>query len=331
MPEEGIVLEFEQPLLEIELQIRQLESDPAGASAQELKELQSRYRTLRRQVYEGLSPWQRVQVARHPKRPYTRDYVGTIFQEFTELCGDRAFSDDKAMLTGLAFFDDIPVAVVGHQKGRTLEESMAQNFGMPHPEGYRKALRIMELADRMNMPIVSFIDTPGAYPGIEAEERGQAEAIARNLCRMASLEVPVVVCVIGEGGSGGALGIGVGNRVLMMENAWYSVISPEGCAAILFHDATRAPEAAEALKLTAKDLKSQGVIDEIVSEPAGGAHRYPEESAANLKAAIKKHLTDLLKLSPEELVEDRYEKFRRMGEWKEAKAKMDQPIRRTKK
>jgi acetyl-CoA carboxylase carboxyl transferase subunit alpha len=323
MTEEGIVLEFEQPLAEIESQIRQLESAPAPdeARARELKELQDRHKALRRQVYGGLTPWQRVQVARHPRRPYTKDYIGLIFQEFTELCGDRAFADDRAMLAGLAFLDEIPVAIVGHQKGRTLEEAMAQNFGMPHPEGYRKALRVMELAGRFGLPIVSFIDTPGAYPGIQAEERGQAEAIAKNLCRMSSLEAPIVVCVIGEGGSGGALGIGVGNRILMMENAWYSVISPEGCAAILFHDAARAPEAAEALKLTAKDLKTQGVIDEIVPEPAGGAHRYPEESAANLKAAIKKHLTDLLKLSPQELVEDRYEKFRRMGVWKEKKAK----------
>jgi len=321
MAEEGIVLEFEQPLVEIESRIRELESASPGTDPRELKELGERHRALRRQVYGSLTPWQRVQVARHPRRPYTKDHIGLIFQEFTELCGDRVFADDRAMLTGLAFLDEIPVAIVGHQKGRTLEEAMAQNFGMPHPEGYRKALRMMECADRFGLPIVSFIDTPGAYPGIEAEERGQAEAIAQNLCRMSSLEVPVVACVIGEGGSGGALGIGVGNRILMMENAWYSVISPEGCAAILFHDAARAPEAAEALKLTAKDLKAQGVIDEIVPEPAGGAHRYPEESAANLKGAIKKHLTDLLKLSPRELVEDRYEKFRRMGEWKERKIK----------
>jgi len=325
LPDEGLKLEFEQPILELEAKIRLLlDSGPEleGPRLKELKDLQDRHRTVRRQIYGALSAWQKVQVARHSKRPYTRDYVGMIFQDFTELCGDRAFADDRALLAGLASFDDIPVAVIGHQKGRTLEEAMAQNFGMPHPEGYRKAIRVMELADRFGLPIISFVDTPGAYPGIEAEERGQAEAIAHNLCRMSSLEVPIVVCVIGEGGSGGALGIGVGNRSLMMEHAWYSVISPEGCAAILFHDAARASEAAEALKLTAKDLKAQGVVDEIISEPAGGAHRYPEESAANLKAGIKKHLTDLLSLSRKDLVEDRYRKFRKMGSWKEKKEKL---------
>lgn len=324
MGEEGIVFEFEQPLSELELQMRQLGDGPETdeARSKQIKELQDRHRTLRRQIYSALTPWQRVQVARHPKRPYTRDYIHSIFQDFMELCGDRAFADDRALLTGLAFLDEIPVAVVGHQKGRTLEEAMVQNFGMPHPEGYRKALRIMEMAGRFGLPIISFVDTPGAYPGIEAEERGQAEAIAQNLCRMSSLEVPIVVCVIGEGGSGGALGIGVGNRVLMFENAWYSVISPEGCAAILFHDATRAPEAAEALKLTARDLKRQGIIDEIIPEPAGGAHRYPEEAAQNLKAVLSKHLRDLLPLSRKELVESRYQKFRKMGHWKEKKGKI---------
>ncbi len=325
MGDEGLTLEFEQPLLEIEQKIGQARSGAGAADSevsQELKERQEQHRSLQRQIYSSLTPWQKVQVARHPKRPYTRDYIGLIFREFTELYGDRAFGDDRALLGGLAFLDDVPVAIVGHQKGRTLEEAMAQNFGMPHPEGYRKALRIMELADRFGLPIVSFIDTPGAYPGIEAEERGQAGAIAQNLCRMASLEVPVLVCVIGEGGSGGALGIGVGNRILMMENAWYSVISPEGCAAILFHDASRAQEAAAALKLTARDLKGQGIVDEIIPEPPGGAHRYPEESAGNLKAVLQKHLGDLLRLPGQKLAEDRYRKYRAIGSWKEKKEKI---------
>jgi len=324
--DEAYVLDFEQPLAELELKIRELEkAAPEGEQAvpsKELKELQDQHKALRRQIYGSLTPWQRVQVARHPRRPYTRDYIHFIFNDFTELHGDRTFSDDRAILAGIAFLEQTPVAIVGHQKGRTLEDAMAQNFGMPHPEGYRKALRIMQLADRFGFPIVSFVDTPGAYPGIEAEERGQAEAIARNLCVMSSLRVPIVVCIIGEGGSGGALGIGVGNRVLMMENAWYSVISPEGCAAILFHDAARAPDAASSLKLTAKDLKAQEIVDEIVREPAGGAHRYPEESAQNLKSAVSQHLNDLLGLSEDELVEDRYQKFRKVGAWKEKKEKV---------
>src|SRR5439155_1741488 len=238
-------------------------------------------------------PWQRVQIARHPQRPYTLDYIKALCTNFIELHGDRTFSDDAALVGGMAFFEDRPVVVIGHKKGRTVQESMRRNFGMPHPEGYRKALRLMKLAEKFKRPVLCFIDTPGAYPGIGAEERGQARAIALNLFEMASLKVPMICTVIGEGGSGGALAIGMGDRVLMCENAWYSVISPEGCAAILFRDATRASEAATALKLTAPELKNLGVIDEIVPEPQGGAHLDLSVTAESLKSAISRHLKEL--------------------------------------
>ncbi len=282
----------------------------------------------------NLTPWQRVQLARHPKRPYFGDYVPRLFEDFMELHGDRAFADDAALMGGLAMLGNTPVVVIGHKKGRTLQESLEQNFGMPHPEGYRKALRLMKMAEQFKMPVLAFVDTSGAYPGIGAEERGQAEAIARNLREMAALKVPIVVTVIGEGGSGGALAIAMGDTILMLENAWYSVISPEGCAAILFHDASKAEVAAKALKLTAEDLKKNGVIDEIVAEPVGGAQNDPDEAANNLKEALVRSLKELQALPVEKLLQNRFEKFRKIGAWQERKsATAGKPtsIRQTKK
>lgn len=315
-----VLLEFEQPVIELENQIRELElrlSEGDQKVLTELKALKEKCDTLKEKVYSNLTPWQRVQLARHPKRPYLKDYIPRLFEDFMELHGDRLYGDDAALLGGMAFLGKTPVMIVGHRKGRTLQESLEQNFGMPHPEGYRKSLRLMNLAVQFKMPILCFVDTAGAYPGIGAEERGQAEAIARNLREMASLPVPIIVTVLGEGGSGGALAIGVGDVVLMLENAWYSVISPEGCAAILFHDASKAEVAAQALKLTAEDLKQFGVIDEIIPEPLGGAHRDPDVVATELKQALSKHLKALLDLPPQELLENRFKKFRSIGEWHE--------------
>ncbi|HET7874912.1 MAG TPA: acetyl-CoA carboxylase carboxyltransferase subunit alpha, partial [Methylomirabilota bacterium] len=255
---------------------------------------------------------------RHPKRPHTLDLINLLLEDWVELHGDRVFGDDKAIVGGLATFDGEPVVVIGHQKGRDTRENIARNFGMPHPEGYRKALRLMQLAGKFGKPIITFIDTPGAYPGLGAEERGQAEAIARNLREMAGLPTPVICVVTGEGGSGGALAIGVGNRVLMLEYAIYSVISPEGCAAILWGDAAKAPEAAEVMRITAPDLLRLGVIDGIVPEPVGGAHRNWEETAANLRVALRDELWELKSRTPEQLVDERYEKFRRIGAFEEA-------------
>lgn len=267
-----------------------------------------------------LTPWQRVQIARHPKRPYFGDYVTRLFDDFQELHGDRAYGDDAALLGGFALLNKTPVMAIGHKKGRTLQESLEQNFGMPHPEGYRKALRLMKMAEQFKLPVLAFVDTSGAYPGIGAEERGQAEAIARNLREMAVLKVPIIVTVIGEGGSGGALAIAVGDKILMLENAWYSVISPEGCAAILFHDAAKAELAAQALKITGIDLKKMGVIDEIIPEPAGGAHNDPDVAAATLKEALVRSLKDFQGLSTEKLLDKRFEKFRTIGAWQEKKS-----------
>jgi acetyl-CoA carboxylase carboxyl transferase subunit alpha len=268
---------------------------------------------------KSMSAWQRVQLARHPKRPYFGDYLPRIFDDFVELHGDRGFGDDAALLCGLAYLNKRPVVVMGHKKGRTLQESLEQNFGMPHPEGYRKALRLMKLAEQFQLPLLTFVDTAGAYPGIGAEERGQAEAIARNLREMSVLRVPIIVTVIGEGGSGGALAIAIGDKILMLENAWYSVISPEGCAAILFHDAAKAEVAAAALKLTAPDLKKSGIIDEIVTEPDGGAHNNPDGTAANLKAALIQSLDEIASKPIDKVLEQRFEKFRRIGAWQEKK------------
>ncbi|HEX2439746.1 MAG TPA: acetyl-CoA carboxylase carboxyltransferase subunit alpha [Methylomirabilota bacterium] len=314
-------LEFEQPLLELETRIAalQAEGDPLR-TRDEITRLEERLSRLRQRTYASLTAWQRTQLARHPKRPYTRDWARLLFDEFIELHGDRRFGDDAAVVGGLARFEGRSVVVIGHQKGRDTREKIARNFGMPHPEGYRKAERLMELASRFRKPVFTFIDTPGAYPGVGAEERGQAEAIARNLKLMAGLPVPLVAVITGEGGSGGALAIGMGNRVLMLEYAVYSVISPEGCAAILWGDAAKAPEAAEVMKITAPDLQRLGVIDAIVPEPLGGAHRDWDTAAASLRTALREQLAALTDLSPEALTADRYEKFRRIGAFEESAA-----------
>ena len=267
----------------------------------------------------GLTAWQRVQLARHPQRPFTLDYVQRIFTDFNEIHGDRAFGDDPAILAGFAYLGEHPVFVIGQQKGRDTKENIRRNFGMPNPEGYRKALRVMKMAEKFKKPVVTFIDTPGAYPGLGAEERGQAEAIARNLLEMAKLRTPIVASVIGEGGSGGALGIGVANRVLMLENSVYSVISPEGCAAILWNDRERIQQASEVLRLTAQDLVGFKIVDEIVPEPQGGAHSNHDLAAQNLKKALEKNLKPLLGLSPAALEDQRYQKFRAMGVFREEK------------
>ncbi len=312
-------LEFEEPLLELETRIAALRAaqDPSRVR-DEIARLEDRLARLRQKTYAGLSAWQRTQLARHPKRPHTRDLYRLLLEDFVELHGDRLYGDDAAIVGGLARFEGQGVVVIGHQKGRDTREKLARNFGMPHPEGYRKALRLMQLAEKFAKPVITFVDTPGAYPGIGAEERGQAEAIARNLREMAALRAPLVTVVTGEGGSGGALAIGMGNRVLMLEYAVYSVISPEGCAAILWSDAARAPEAAEAMRITAPELLRLGVIDTIVPEPVGGAHRDWEETAAHLRTALREQLGALAGKTGETLVAERYEKFRRIGVFEEA-------------
>jgi acetyl-CoA carboxylase carboxyl transferase subunit alpha len=315
MPDE---LEFEKPLLELENRIAELRASEEPLEARdEIAKLEERLARQQQRVYSGLTAWQRAQIARHPKRPHTLDLVNLLLDDWVELHGDRVFGDDKAIVGGLATFDGEPVVLIGHQKGRDTRENIARNFGMPHPEGYRKALRLMQLAGKFGKPIITFIDTPGAYPGLGAEERGQAEAIARNLREMAGLPTPVICVVTGEGGSGGALAIGVGNRVLMLEYAIYSVISPEGCAAILWGDAAKAPEAAELMRVTAPDLQKLGVIDAIVPEPIGGAHRNWEATAASLRAALRDQLWQLKSKSEAELIEERHEKFRRIGVFEE--------------
>ena len=313
-------LEFEQPLLELELRIAALVALEDPARADEIAKLEERLNRLRQRTYAGLTAWQRTQLARHPKRPHTRDWCKLLLDDFIELHGDRVFGDDTAIVGGLARFESQSVVVIGHQKGRDTREKIARNFGMPHPEGYRKAHRLMDLAAKFGKPVITFIDTPGAYPGLGAEERGQAEAIARNLKRMASLPVPMIVVVTGEGGSGGALAIGMGNRVLMLEYAVYSVISPEGCAAILWGDAGKAPEAAEAMRTTAPELLQLGIIDGIVPEPVGGAHRDWEAAANGLRVALREQLWTLRPRSRDELIGERHEKFRRMGRFEETSA-----------
>jgi acetyl-CoA carboxylase carboxyl transferase subunit alpha len=285
-----------------------------------MESLQKKIEELMKKTYASLTPWQRVQLARHPKRPYTLDYVEKIFTEFIELHGDRRYGDDAAIVGGFAKLDGKKVMIIGTQKGRNMEENMFRNFGWPQPEGYRKAMRLMKLADKAGAPIITFIDTPGAFPGIESEERHIAEAIAVNLREMFSLKVPVISLIIGEGGSGGAIGIGVGNRILILENAYYSVITPEGCAAILWKDKKYSEEAANALNLTASKLKELGITDEIISEPLGGAHKDIKTTAANIKKSLKSHLAVLGKLSPKKLKEQRYDKFRQMGEFLEGSA-----------
>ncbi|NJC87751.1 MAG: acetyl-CoA carboxylase carboxyltransferase subunit alpha [Desulfuromonas sp.] len=308
-------LDFEKPLVELEQKIRELRdySTDSVDFSTEIKKLEKKAEKLREEIFSNLTRWQRTQLARHQNRPYTLDYVKHIFTDWFEVHGDRNFRDDPALVCGFARFDGEPCVVIGHQKGRDTKEKVYRNFGMPNPEGYRKALRVMQMAEQFKLPIFTFVDTPGAFPGIGAEERGQAEAIARNLREMAALSVPIIVTVTGEGGSGGALAIAVGNKVLMMQYSVYAVISPEGCAAILWSDGTRGPQAAEALKLTAQDIDELGtVIDEVIPEPPGGAHNDHAAAAVQLKKVLKKHLAELLKLSPEELVEQRYQKFRAM-------------------
>jgi len=336
MADDFIALEFEKPIAELEDKIQELKSCAASEHmdfSDEIRTLEEKCEQLKRQIYGALTPWQRVLIARHPQRPYTLDYIKALCTDFIELHGDRSFSDDASIVGGLALFEGRPVVVVGHQKGRTVQDSMRRNFGMPHPEGYRKALRLMKMAEKFKRPVLCFIDTPGAYPGIGAEERGQARAIAINLMEMAALKTPVLCTIIGEGGSGGALAIGIGDRILMCENAWYSVISPEGCAAILFRDASRAAEAATKLKLTAPELKSLRIVDEVIAEPQGGAHRDLAATAAALKGALLTHLNHLQSLSIEQLMEQRYEKFRNLGTWREgtlAQAAPAAPRRRAK-
>jgi len=309
-------LDFEKPVLELEQKIHELREHARerGLDAtNELADLERKAEALRREVYSGLTAYQRVQLARHPRRPYALDYIGRMFTDWTELHGDRHFADDPAIVAGPGFLDGQPVMVIGQQKGRDTRENLHRRFGMPNPEGYRKALRLMETADRFRMPVVTLVDTPGAYPGLGAEERGQAEAIAVNLREMAKLGVPVITVVIGEGGSGGALAIAVSNVVLMLENSVYSVISPEGCASILWRDGKKAPLAAEALRLTAVDLERLGIVDGVLPEPIGGAHRDPDAAAATLKVALAGHLTALAGRSADELRDQRLAKFRGMG------------------
>jgi acetyl-CoA carboxylase carboxyl transferase subunit alpha len=314
-------LDFEKPLLELERQIEELKrvgEEREIDVAEELKLLQGKLDSLREEIYRSLTPMQRVSVARHPRRPYTLDYLHSIFTDFVELHGDRLFRDDLAIVGGWARLSGTSVMVIGHQKGRDTRENLKRNFGMPHPEGYRKALRLMKLAARHHAPVVTLIDTPGAYPGLGAEERGQSEALATNILEMAMLPTPIVAVVIGEGGSGGALALGVSDRVLMFENSVYSVISPEGCAAILWKDASQRERAAEALKLTSSDLLSFNIIDEIIPEPVGGAHQDPDAAGEALRDSLIRHVTELRKIRPEKLVRRRAEKYAAMGVFTEA-------------
>lgn len=309
------ILEFERPIVELEERIATLSI--GEKDKEEVRRLKKEVERLKKQIFQSLTPWQRVLVARHPERPGFRDYIQRIFDEFIELHGDRLFGDDEAVVTGLAWLEGRRVVIIGNQKGKDTETGIVTNFGMPHPEGYRKAERVMRIAERFNRPIITFIDTPGAYPGIGAEERGQGEAIAHNLYLLSKLNTPIIVVIIGEGGSGGALAIGIGDRILMLENAIYSVISPEGCAAILWKDETKAEEAAKALCLTSKDLLRLGVIDEIIREPNGGAHRDPEKVAEALKRSLVRNLDALTKMDREALVLKRYKRFRKIGSFYE--------------
>ncbi|MBI4828108.1 MAG: acetyl-CoA carboxylase carboxyltransferase subunit alpha [Nitrospinae bacterium] len=311
-------LDFEEPIAEIESKIgelRELSRRDGIDTTKEIRQLHKKVNKLRRETFSKLTPWQRARLARHPLRPYTLDYVCYMTEDFIEQHGDRCFADGVSIVGGFCRLDGRTVMLIGQQKGRTTKEKIERNFGMTHPEGYRKALRLMKLAEKFGRPVITMMDTPGAYPGVGAEERGQSEAIARNLMEMSRLEVPVISVVIGEGGSGGALALGVGNRVMMMENAIYSVISPEGCAAILWKSVDKIEEAAEALRLTAKDLLTLGVIDEIVKEPTGGAHKNPKIAASILRRVLRRNLDELCKLKPDELVAQRRAKFRSIGEF----------------
>ncbi|WP_027338982.1 acetyl-CoA carboxylase carboxyltransferase subunit alpha [Halonatronum saccharophilum] len=313
-------LDFEKPLVELEAKIQELRNFMEMKDidlTDEIERLKSRTTTLREEIFSQLEPWQVLQIARHPERPVTLDYINLICDDFIELHGDRQFGDDKALIGGIGTIGRMPVTIIGHQKGKTTKDNIERNFGMAHPEGYRKALRLMKQAEKFNRPIVALINTPGAYPGLGAEERGQAEAIAKNMMEMAGIDVPIIVVILGEGGSGGALGIGVGDKVMMLEYTYYSVCSPEACAAILWKDAKEAKAAAKALKITANDLLELGIIDTIVSEPPGGAHKDYNLSAQLLKEEIMKEIEFLQTLSKEELLDNRYNKFRKMGQVKE--------------
>jgi len=307
-------LEFERPIIELETRIQELREFSREREVDlsaEIDTLEKKLHQLKTEIYGNLTAWQRIQIARHPQRPYTLDYVRMFMEDFVELRGDRLFSEDRALVCGLAKMGEERIVLIGHQKGHDTKENIARNFGCAHPEGYRKAIRIMRLGEKFGFPIVVFIDTPGAYPGMGAEERGQAQAIAENIREMGNLKVPLICCVIGEGGSGGALG--VGDAVLMMENAYYSVISPEGCAAILWKDSAKAQQAAEVLKLTAKDLLRFGIIDDVIPEPLGGAHRDPRQAGENLKRYILQYLKEIKEEPKEELLKKRYRKFRKIG------------------
>ncbi len=313
-------LDFEQPIADLEAKIEELRHVDTESEInidEEIDRLQGKSRDLTKSIFSNLSPWQIAQLARHPQRPYTLNYLDSFITDFEELHGDRSFADDPALIGGIGRLDGRPIMVIGHQKGRTTKEKLDRNFGMPRPEGYRKALRLMRLAEKFRLPILTFIDTPGAYPGVGAEERGQSEAIARNLYVMARLPVPIICSVIGEGGSGGALAIGVGDRVLMLEYSTYSVISPEGCASILWRSADKAPEAAAAMGITSRRLKELNLIDRIVDEPLGGAHRDVEETISRLKAALLEELADLDAVEPENLVEMRYKRLQGFGQFRE--------------
>ncbi len=313
--------DFEKPLLELEKSIEELKKIAAakgGASvSREIVRLAARADEMKKRMYSKLSPWQIVQIARNSKRPFMREIIQHLGMKFIELHGDRSFSDDQAILGGLATMDDLRLVVIGHHKGRTVEENLKRNFGLPHPEGYRKAIRLMRLAEKFRIPVLTFIDTQGAYPGLEAEERGIGQIIGWAIREMSEISVPIICMVTGEGGSGGALAIGVGDRVLMMSNSYYSVCTPEACAAILWHDSSKAEKAADALNLTARDLSRLGIIDEIIPEPVGGAHRDPQSAVAEIKKSIKKHFNSLMKMSVDDLLETRYEKYRVIGKYRE--------------
>ncbi len=315
-------LDFEKPLAELERRIGELKhmdsEQPDVDITDDVARLEKKLNRMRKHVYSKLTRWQRTQIARHPQRPYTLDYIDLLMEDFVELHGDRCFADDAAIVGGVANFNGRPIMVIGHQKGRNTKEKVVRNFGMPNPEGYRKALRLMKLAEQFKMPVVTLVDTPGAFPGIGAEERGQAEAIARNLIEMADLTVPIISVVTGEGGSGGALALAVANRVMMLEYSIYSVISPEGCAAILWKNQEYSKEAAEAMKITAQDSMDNGIIEEIIDEPLGGAHRDPAVTAKSLGAAIQRRLDELSVMGPEELVVDRWSKFRKIGVFRDS-------------
>jgi acetyl-CoA carboxylase carboxyl transferase subunit alpha len=310
------ILDFEKPIIELEEKLEEMkESSGSLDIGKDILRLETKVTQLKQELYNGLTRWQRVQLARHPDRPFTLDYINLMTENFIELHGDRHYGDDKAIVGGFANLGHYKVMLIGQQKGRDTKSNVYRNFGMANPEGYRKALRLMKLAEKFNKPVITLLDTPGAYPGLEAEERGQAEAIAKNLFEMSRLRVPIIVVIIGEGASGGALGIGVGNRILMLQNCWYSVISPESCSSILWRSWDYKEQAAEALKLTAPDLLEQKIIDRIIEEPLGGAHKDHQAAADTLKSALLEELEKLVKIKPEKLIEERLEKFGSMGEY----------------